>query len=164
MIRLGLFSLIPLLLNSVAFANERPNIVFISAVDLLSTFCEVAGATLPKSYSPDGVSQLAALTGNGKAVREKPLFWKIGARWPPDERQPYHWVSYAIVDQNWKLLANKDASYVELYDIIADPYEKNDLKEEKPDVVKLLMDKIDAWKGTLPAKPTGNVFSIERKR
>ncbi len=145
-------------------AGKVDNTSLISAVDLLPTFCEVAGVALPQSYSPDGVSQLAALMGKGKAIREKPLFWKIGARWPPDERQPYHWVSYAIVDQNWKLLANKDASYVELYDIVADPYESDDLKEEKPDVAKLLIDKIDAWKATLPAKPTGNVFSIERKR
>jgi len=31
-----------------------------SAVDLLPTFCEVAGVKLPDDYSPDGLSQLAA--------------------------------------------------------------------------------------------------------
>ena len=143
-------------------AGKVDDTSLISAVDLLPTFCEVAGVKLPESYSPDGVSQVAALMGNGRATREKPLFWKMNARWPPSEHQPYHWVSYAIVDQHWKLVSNEDASYVELFDIAADPYEKIDLREDEPEVVKQLLKKIDAWKATLPAKPTGNVFSGER--
>ena len=35
----------------------------ISAVDLLPTFCELAGAELPSSYSPDGVSQVRYTDG-----------------------------------------------------------------------------------------------------
>jgi len=83
----------------------------VSAVDLLPTFCEVAGVQLPESYSPDGFSQVAALLGDGSAKREKPLFWKMNSRWP-NRNQPYHWVSWAIVDQNWKLMTNADSSYV----------------------------------------------------
>lgn len=86
----------------------------------------------------------------------------MNSRWPPSEHQPHHWVSYAVVDQNWKLVSNEDASYVELFDIVADPYEQIDLKEDGPEVVKQLLKKIDAWKATLPAEPTGNVFSAER--
>jgi arylsulfatase A-like enzyme len=145
-------------------AGKVDDTSLISAVDLLPTFCEVAGVKLPESYSPDGVSQVAALTGKGKAAREKPLFWKMNSRWPPSKDQPHHWVSYAIVDQNWKLVSNEDASYVELFDIAADPYEKNDLKEDEPEVVKRLLEELDAWKTTLPAKPTGNVFSAERSQ
>ena len=143
-------------------AGKVDDTSLISAVDLLPTFCEVAGVKLPDSYSPDGVSQVAALMGNGKATRAKPLFWKMNSRWPPSKDQPYHWVSYAIVDQNWKLVSNKDGSYVELFDIAADPYEKNDLKEDEPEVLKQLLEKLDRWRATLPAKPTGNVFSAER--
>ena len=98
------------------------------------------------------------------ATREKPLFWKMNSRWPPSKHQPHHWVSYAVVDQNWKLASNKDGSYVELFDIAADPYEKTDLKDDKPAVVKQLLKKLERWKTTLPAKPTGNVFSSERSR
>jgi len=124
-------------------AGKVDDTSLISAVDLLPTFCEVAGVKLPESYSGDGVSQVAALMGYGKAAREKPLFWKMNSRWPPSKLQPYHWVSYAIVDQNWKLLANKDSSYLELYDIAADPYEKSELKEDEPEVVKQLLKKLD---------------------
>jgi len=145
-------------------AGKVDDTSLISAVDLLPTFCEIAGAKLPQSYTPDGVNQLAALMGNGKAKRDKPLFWKYNSRWPANKLQPYHWVSYAIVDRNWKLVANADSSYVELYDLVADRYEKTDLKEKEPEVVKQLLDKLDAWKATLPDKPRGNVFSAERSQ
>jgi N-acetylgalactosamine-6-sulfatase len=80
-----------------------------------------------------------------------------------NDSTPFHWVSYAIVDQNWKLLSNKNASKVELYDISTDIYEATDLKESKPEVVESLLKKIEDWKATLPAKPSGDVFSAERK-
>jgi N-acetylgalactosamine-6-sulfatase len=136
----------------------------ISAVDLLPTFCELGGVKLPTSYSPDGVSQVAALMGKGRAKREKPLFWKMNSAWPIQQARPHHWVSYAIVDQQWKLVTNKDSSYLELFDIVADPYEKKDVKDQEPDVVKQLLEKLAGWKMTLPEKPTGNVFSDERSR
>ena len=50
---------------------------FITAVDLLPTFCEVAGVKLPDGYTPDGVSQVAALKGQPVPSRAKPLFWKM---------------------------------------------------------------------------------------
>ncbi len=130
-----------------------------SAVDLLPTFCEIAGVKLPSSYQPDGVSQVGTLKGKGKSLREKPLFWKTVAPWPARKTKPDHWVSYAVVHQNWKLVANRDAGYVELYDLVADPLEKNDLKEKHPAVVKELTKMLAQWQTTLPTKPTGNVFS-----
>jgi len=60
-------------------------------------------------------------------------------------------------------VANNDLSHFELFDIEKDPLEKNDLKDEKPEVVKDLLAKIRKWQSALPAKPTGNVFSNLRK-
>lgn len=136
----------------------------ISAVDLLPTFCEIASVELPDSYQPDGVSQLAALMGRGESTRDKPLFWKMQSRWPASESQPYHWVSYAVVDQQWKLVTNADSSYVELYDLVNDPYEKSDLKTMNPNVVQQMSKQLDDWKTTLPSTPSGNVFSAERSQ
>ena len=130
-----------------------------SAVDLLPTFCEIAGVKLPASYRPDGISQVATLKGKGTAIREKPLFWKTVAPWPARKTKPDHWVSYAVVSKNWKLVSNRDAKYVELYDLVADPLEKKDLKEKHPAKVTQLKKMLIQWQGTLPAKPTGNVFS-----
>ena len=134
----------------------------ISAVDLLPTFCELVGANLPDAYRPDGVSQTATLLGKPTTTRNKALFWKMQSPWPIQRSRPYHWVSYAIVHQNWKLLTNRDASHSELYDITADPYEKADLSKVKPEVVEQLMQQIENWKSTLPESPSGDVFSRER--
>jgi N-acetylgalactosamine-6-sulfatase len=134
----------------------------ISAVDLLPTFCELAGVTLPEDYRPDGVSQVSALFGNGISARSKPIFWKMQSPWPIQKTRPYHWVSYAVVHDNWKLLTNRDSSYSELYDLAADPYEKRDLGKERPEAAARLQAKLEAWKKTLPSKPSGNVFSQER--
>lgn len=135
----------------------------ISAVDLLPTFCELAGVKLPETYQPDGISQVTALKGKGSSTRSKPLFWKMQAGWPIQKNRPFHWVSYAIVLKNWKLVSNKDASYVELFDITSDPLEKNDLKKEHPEMVKRLLAALTKWKSTIPKEPTGNVFSNERQ-
>lgn len=134
-----------------------------SAVDLLPTFCEIAEVSLPKGYTPDGLSQVATLKGKPYPQRNKPLFWKMGASWPPANARPDHWVAYAVVHENWKLVSNKDFSHLELYDIAADPYEKTDYRKERPEVVAQLQKLLEEWKATLPAKPTGDVFSSLRE-
>ena len=135
----------------------------ISAVDLLPTFCEVAKVNLPESYKPDGIGQLATLLGQEYPLRTKPLFWKYDSSWPAKKNAPNHWVSYAIVDQNWKLVANNDLSYFELYDITADTYEKKDLKVEQADRSKKLLNKIRQWQKELPESPNEKLFSKERQ-
>ncbi|MDF1861075.1 MAG: sulfatase-like hydrolase/transferase [Verrucomicrobiales bacterium] len=143
-------------------AGEVDGVSLISAVDLLPTFCEIAGVDLPDDYESDGVSQVETLLGEAAPLRESPLFWKSQSPWPAQNGKPHHWVSYAVVDQNWKLMANKDLDHFELYDIAADPMEKEDLAKAKPDVASGLIKQIKEWKKTLPGKPSGNVFSKER--
>jgi arylsulfatase A-like enzyme len=136
----------------------------ISAVDVLPTLCELAGVTLPSSYRPDGVSQVSTLLGKEKPEREKPLFWKMDSSWPARKSRPDHWVSYAVVHLHWKLLANRDLSYWELYNIAVDPYEKNDLKKKYPHFVQPLLKQLVEWKATLPVKPDESLFSAERSQ
>jgi arylsulfatase A-like enzyme len=154
-------------------AGQVDTLSLMSAVDLLPTFCEIADVKLPEDYTPDGVSQLSTLTTDPSqtspsqekaTTREKPLFWKMQSRWPIRETQPYHWVSYAVVKDHWKLMTNRDGSYVELYDLAADPMEEKDLKTSQSDVVEQLKRELDDWKSTLPDHPTGQVFSKERAK
>ncbi len=130
----------------------------ISAVDLLPTFCEVAGVTLPASYKADGVSQVATLKGKPVPLRRKPLFWKMGG----NKNRADHWVNYAVVYQHWKLVTNNDTSRVELYDLAADLAEKVDVATKNPGVVTTMLKQLKTWQSTLPKMPTGDVFSAER--
>ena len=136
----------------------------ISAVDLLPTFCELAGAELPTGYEPDGQSITKILKGEATMTkREKPLFWKIGAAWPARKSKPDHWVSWAVVHEQWKLVANRDLSYVELFDISTDVGEAKDLKEGEPEALAELLALLKKWQATLPKEPSGNVFSSLRE-
>ena len=107
---------------------------------------------------------MATLKGKGTARRKKPLFWKTVAPWPARKTKPDHWVSYAVAKDQWKLVTNSKGSHLELFDLVADPYEKNDLKDKNPKVVAELSRLLKEWKATLPAKPTGKVFSNLRKK
>ena len=62
------------------------------------------------------------------------------------------------------MMMNSDSGYVELYDIKVDPLEKKEISNQNPDIIKNLLKLIADWKGTLPKKPTGNIFSKERNR
>ena len=141
-------------------AGQVDKTSLISAVDLLPTFCELGGVELPSDYQPDGVSQVAALKGESFATRETPLFWKTGSK----GKGAFSWVSHAIVEDNWKMLLNHDRSKIELYDIVADPLEKTNLTEEKPEVVKELLAKVNAWEESLPKKADPTCFSKEREK
>jgi arylsulfatase A-like enzyme len=134
-------------------------------VDLLPTFCQIAGAKLPADYKSDGISQLDALMGkNITAKRSMPLFWKFDSPWPAKTSAPDHWVSYAVVYEKWKLVSNEDGSHIELYDIASDIYEKNDLKTQNSEVADQLKKMIESWKTALPAKPDSSCFSDYRNR
>ncbi|MGJ8672714.1 sulfatase family protein [Rubritalea sp.] len=139
-------------------ANVVDNDTLFSAVDLLPTLCSVAGAEMGKNYKPDGISQVEALYGKPSTTRSKDLFWKSTNGFS-DPTKSEHWASYVVVSEQWKLLTNKDQSYIELYDIVADPLEKNNLVKEDAATVEKLQKKLSVWIATLPEKPTGNVFS-----
>ena len=135
----------------------------LSAVDLLPTFCELGNVKLPRSYKPDGISQVSALMGKGNPLRKKPIFWRMSAPWPANESKPDHWVAYAVVDEQWKLVLNKDQSHAELFDLVRDPLESTDRAEKNSETVNRLKTLLQKWLSSIPAKPTGDVFSNLRE-
>jgi len=66
------------------------------------------------------------------------------------------------INEHWKLLSSTDGSHVELYDLQNDPLEKDDLSTSQPELVDQLRQKLDEWVTSLPAHPSGAVFSRER--
>ncbi|MGJ8726457.1 MAG: sulfatase family protein [Roseibacillus sp.] len=145
-------------------AGEVNASTLISAVDLLPTFCNLAGAQLPSNYIPDGINQTNALIGDSAPEREKPLFWRTSSARAYSPKDNYHWVLYSIVDKDMKLMTDKNFTHMELYDLSTDPLEKNDLSEEQPEVTQTLLAKIKIWKESLPKGPDPTCFSEERSK
>jgi arylsulfatase A-like enzyme len=90
------------------------------------------------------------LLGKSRA-RAKPLFWEWRFRvmGEPFHRSP----QLAIRDGNWKLLMNPDRSRVELYDLVRDPTQLDNLADQHPAIVARLSKRILDWQKTLPPGP-----------
>lgn len=61
-------------------------------------------------------------------------------------------------------LTSRDAQHFELYDLVADPYEKSDVKVDHPEVVADLLKQLSEWKASLPLGPDETCFSSERAK
>ena len=122
------------------------NDTVISGVDWLPTVCNIVGSKLPSDLSPDGEDMTNALLGKAQK-RSKPLMW---ARHYPSGRSFINRSPMlAIRDGKWKFHMNPDRSRLELYDILADPTEVDNLADQNPDVVKKLSEKLLKWRETV---------------
>lgn len=111
----------------------------ISGIDWLPTLCALAGIPI-KAADFDGENVSKAWQGDA-FVRSRPLFWKTSST----NSDP------AIRDGRWKLHgSHRKQGEVALYDIVADPTEQHDLAAVRPDIVKALSAKLQAWQATLP--------------
>ena len=132
---------------------------FITAVDLLPTFCNLAGAKLPEGYVSDGLDYTDVLLGTPAPVRDKPIFSRYSAGAADSE----HWASMIAVSAGYKYLANPKLKRVELYNLVDDPKEKTDLAADEPEIIEKIESEVDAWLESLPKEHPEGVFSSLRK-
>jgi arylsulfatase A-like enzyme len=102
----------------------------LSVTDWMPTLCALAGCTLPRDLKWDGQDILAVLTGSTTPPSSRILYWK-------GPRQ-----ASAVSDGDWKLIVTTKT--VELYNLIEDIGENNDLAAKKPDLVRQLRAKLEA--------------------
>ncbi|BCX46743.1 N-acetylgalactosamine-6-sulfatase [Haloferula helveola] len=106
------------------------------ASDIAPTLLELTGSSKPDSVKFDG-SSLAPL-----------LKQKEGIDWPDRilvtdsqrVRDPIKWRKSAVMTQRWRLVNGK-----ELYDITADPGQKEDVADRYPEETKRLQDFYEKW-------------------
>lgn len=130
-----------------AGAVDRRSVM--STVDLLPTFCELAGVALPDGYRPDGQAMTKALLGQ-PFERANPLFWQWRTATNGQKPGDANWPAAAVRAGPWKLLRNTKINRVELYNIVQDAFEKQNLAGKHPGQVRELTQILDAWEGTLP--------------
>jgi len=111
------------------------------SMDWLPTLLAMAGAQPDPSYPPDGMSLAPMLTRNATPVSRK-LFWRYKAN-----------AQRAMRDGDMKYLKINDNTF--LFNVVADPLERANLKNRQPDVFNRLIAEYDAWNATmLPEDPT----------
>lgn len=122
-------------------------------IDMMPTFAELAGIEIPRSYEeagadPDvyhneplapieGISILPILEGNDNDIeRQEPLYWQLNR-------------GKALRDGDWKIVTwnydDPSTDNWELYNFRNDPTEMYDLSEERPEVLRRLVEKHDQW-------------------
>jgi N-acetylgalactosamine-6-sulfatase len=126
----------------------------IAAVDLLPTFCAVAGVPLPSEYRPDGENMLPAIEGH-PVVRTKPLFWE----WRGPSPEPDYWPRLAVRDGDWKLVIGPTTERMELHNLVKDPREKKNRADKERDLVARLSKMAIEWRDSLPKSPPADCIS-----
>ncbi len=93
--------------------------------DLFPTVLGLTGVRPPGDRVIDGVDVFAVLAGRSESVsRTQPLYWRLDMA--PDN------LHMALRQGNWKIVAARDFTKVELYDLAADPREATDRSAAEP--------------------------------
>ena len=97
--------------------------------DMLPTFCDIAGVSVPNGI--DGISFLPTLTGIGEQKKHFSLYWEYQASNGLIALRKSDW---KIVEKN----ALKSSPTFELYNIVPDPSEKNNIADKYPEILNEL--------------------------
>lgn len=106
------------------------------AVDIVPTLLEMTGVKKPEGVKFDGVS-IAALLDPTQEVDWPERFLITDSQ---RVRDPIKWRGSSVMSQRYRLINGK-----ELYDIGADPGQRNDIAAENPEVVAEMRAFYDQW-------------------
>ena len=113
--------------------------------DMFLTLIDVAGLD-PNSINAvnDGVSLAPVLENDEPPRRERPMGFRAVA-------------GRAWLDNDWKLVRNytsEDGAF-ELYNIVGDPSESNNLIEQRPHIAARMMNELDIWDASIEQSMAG---------
>ncbi len=131
--------------------GTRDTASMVTGVDLLPSLLGLSGMTLPKDYRTDGLDRSAVFKGK-PSVRSADMYWEYGRNeiayaYPKGrDRSP----NLAIRSGEWKLLLNDDGTDLQLYQVVQDPGETNNVSKQFPAIAKKLQSKLLLWRKQLP--------------
>ena len=114
-------------------------------IDVFPTILDLCGISPPPGVKIDGKS-LAKLLRQGKGPHEE-LFFRWEDVWKKTKVNPGFNFAYAVRSDPWKLLVHLGArdGGEELYNLDSDPFEKNNVADRHPKLVRKLQEAHDRW-------------------
>lgn len=113
-----------------------------SIIALMDVFPTLLDITSNKSLHTDGKSFLPILKNNENWT-DRTVFWHSSKARPTNTGDTK---SSAIRSGNYKLINWYKEGRTELYDLVKDPYEQNNIAKENPKITKQLLEKLNNWK------------------
>jgi len=124
----------------------------VGTVDLLPSFCSLAGIGMPDGYQSDGQDVSKVFLGQ-PMERDRPLLWdwtgvQMGNGGHVSNMSP----GLALRSGKWKFLMNPDGTRKELYDFKADPQcmEVDNVADRYPDEVQRFSKILREFKASIP--------------
>lgn len=105
------------------------------SMDWLPTLLAAAGTVPDPAFPPDGIDLLSSLSPGAPMV-PRTLYWRYLNK---SQR--------AVRDGDWKYLSIMGNSF--LFDVVADPLERANLKDRHPEIFTRLQAQWDAWNATM---------------
>ena len=124
----------------------------VGAVDLLPSFCSLAGIGLPDGYQSDGQDVSKVFLGQ-PMERDRPLLWDwTGVQMGNGAHVSNMSPGLALRSGQWKFLMNPDGTRKELYDFKADPQcmELDNVADRYPDEVRRFSKILREFKASIP--------------
>ena len=118
---------------------------YVSSVDFFPTILDIAGIKVPSDVKLDGMSFAPVL--EGKSIDRGAIYWHY-----PHYGNQGGSPSAAIREGDWKLIEFYEDNHLELYNVVDDIGEKNDQAAQKPELVKEMHKKLEAWRKETGAK------------
>jgi len=122
--------------------NFTPKTETKSLVTLMDVFPTLLDITSKKSLHTDGKSFLPVLK-NKEHWEDRTVFWHSSKARPKNTGDTK---SSVIRKGNYKLINWYKEGRTELYDIVNDPSEQNDISKQKPQLTKQLLEELNNWK------------------
>ncbi len=110
-----------------------------AAVDLFPTLAELSGTTIPDGVTLDGRSLVPLLRDRNVNWLDRYVFTHVG-RWDRGQAAASKFKQCAVRSQRFRLVNNR-----ELYDIVNDPGEQQNVIDEHPQVVADMRRAYDEW-------------------
>lgn len=120
-----------------------------SAIDLVPSLLDFTGTQAAGNVNYDGENKIETILGESASSRKAPIYYSR----PPDRKNYYNFENLpdiAMREGIWKLLCDYDGSHPELYDIVIDPGETNNLAETNPEIVDSMTKQLVSWWDSMP--------------